>query len=184
MLFFLSTPGWPPFVKLTIHFPFLHFSTSPPASILKYGVTWGLPLMAETARWGPKTHTPVLFCLIWGWLNHFLSYFPVNTCQFDKRKPPAKLPGNFPISGQCCRKLWGERMPLRPSTVILHRWQLSVGSRVSHRGAVFCRRVLTDVLRWFCERCFFSSGDQCLPCLWLIWCLSAGDQSHCRQREG
>lgn len=57
---------------------------------------------------------------------------------------------------------WGERTPLRPSTIILQGWQLSVGCRVSHRGTVFCRRILTDVSRWFCVRC-------CATCPLFLW---------------
>lgn len=100
------------------------------------------------------------------------------------KKTLLKFLKSFPISGQCCWKL----TPLRPSTIILQGWQLSVGCRVSHRGTVFCRRILTDVSRRFCvaavRHVLFSSGDQCLSCLCLIWCLSAGDQSHCRRCEG
>lgn len=74
----------------------------------------------------------------------------------------------FLRSGQCCWKLWRVGTPFRPSSVILQGWHLSVGSHVSHRGTVFCCRILTDVSRRFVyaavRQVLFSSGDQCLSC--------------------
>lgn len=150
-----------PFCQTDHSLLFYPFSFSPPAPILKNGVAWSLRLMAATARWGLKTHTRPIRPL-------YILYASDTHTHTHTLLELQKVSWNFPLSGQCCRKLWGVGPPLRPSAVILQGWHLSVGSRVSHRGTVFCRRILTDVSQRFVyaavRQVLFSSGDQCLSC--------------------
>lgn len=162
MLFFLSTPDWPPFVKLTIHFSFIHFCSPllPPflSMVSREACCWW-----QQHPGGVWKHSRI-------WLNYFIFYICTKymSVSLEKNVKLQKVSWNSSLSGQCCWKLWRVGTPLRPSPVILQEWHLSVGSHVSHRGTVFCRHILTDVLQRFVyaalRQVLFSSGDQCLSC--------------------
>lgn len=163
---------------------FFPFPFSPPPSILKYGIVGNLQRMAAaTARWGLERHTGLIK------LRYNIFYMSVTLKKKKKKKWNCrKFLETFhcleSVAGNC--DVW-ERLSGHQASSCRDGICLLVPvlvTEVQFSAVAFWQMFRGGLCTLLCDKSSFPLGINVCPVLWLIWCLSAGDQSHCWQHEG